>query len=41
MLHARRLELPHPKEARRVTFEAGAPEDFIAVGAAFGITVAP
>jgi 23S rRNA pseudouridine1911/1915/1917 synthase len=41
MLHARRLELPHPKEPRRVVFEVAVPEDFAAVGAAFGIPVAP
>ncbi|HQR30677.1 MAG TPA: RluA family pseudouridine synthase, partial [Anaeromyxobacteraceae bacterium] len=28
MLHARRLELPHPATGERVAFEAAVPEDF-------------
>jgi 23S rRNA pseudouridine1911/1915/1917 synthase len=31
MLHARRLELPHPVTGVRLAFEAGVPEDFLSV----------
>lgn len=40
MLHALRLEIDHPKQVRRLLFEAGVPADFAAAAQSFGLDLA-
>lgn len=39
MLHALRLDIPHPNQARRLRFEAGVPADFVSAAQSFGLSL--